>query len=401
MNSHDRLAQGLLAAVRAQDFGATPDPVDGGHTLRHFPSIDLAVVAFPASGAAVAANVLFSRDHPQGLVAPLPPDFGAQRWIAYLADRQRDDGVSEAWLPESDWSQLPFQALLGEGPRFVAPYPASLLKLMLAVGIARWVDLGHAQLDESWGHAGQRRPLRAWLFDMLAVSCNTATSALVALAHARGLLADERRQPHALHRLFAELGLPTLRFANTTADGGWGNAAGSGVGQIQMTAWDTVRLLWWLDPDASSCPWLPASVWQLQAASREALLAGLREQGLDIVLSSGALAGVAGYRPGIPNRLQAHWRRSDGCAQVGDYLFPAAPLQPAPEVSFLHKIGNTENYASDAGIVRGIAPWRRHYLVALQTNLGKRYAPQPACAGPWSLPALGALVDDLMKELLE
>ena len=44
--THARLAQGLLAAVRAQDFGSTADAKLNGAPVKHFPSIDLAVVAF-------------------------------------------------------------------------------------------------------------------------------------------------------------------------------------------------------------------------------------------------------------------------------------------------------------------------------------------------------------------
>lgn len=393
------LAQGLLAAVREQDFAATPDPLNGGLPLREPPSLDLAVIAFPAGAAPVAANVLFSRDHPQGLVAPLPARHGAQTAIGYLADAQDADGVSIAWQPGADWDAMAWRPLQGQGPRFVAPYPASLLKLMLAVGLAHWVDQSRIRLDERWGHGGRSRPVRTWLFDMLALSCNDSTSALVALAHARGLLDDERKGLHALHRLFDRLGLPTLRFAGTQADGGWGNAAGAGVGQLQMTAWDSARLLWWLDADAPPCPWLDVDAPRLQPASREALLAGLRGQGLDIVLSSGNLSGLPGWRRGIPNALPPGWRQADGSIAVGDYRYPPGP-QPAAEVLYAHKIGNTENYAADAGIVRSLGAGGRHYLIALTSNLGQRYAPQPGCAGPWGLAGLGAAVDTWLKAAL-
>ncbi len=400
MLTQESLAQGLLDAVRAQRFETTPDPLDGGRPLRQPPSLDLAVIAFPPGGGAVAANVLFSRDHPQGLVAPTPAGCGAQQAIAYLADLQDEAGVSIAWQPGADWDALPWRALHGQGPRFVAPYPASLLKLMLAVGLAHGVDRGLVRLDEVWGHEGRARPVRAWQFDMLAVSCNTSTSALVALAHARGLLDAETQGPHALHRLFALLGLPTLRFASTRPDGGWGNAAGAGVGQLQMTAWDTVRLLWWLDTEAPPCPWLPPDAPRLQATSREALLAALRGQGLDTVLSSSSLSGLPGWQRGIPNALDAAWRLPDGSAEVGDYRFPPGP-QPAAEVLYAHKIGNTENYAADAGIVRSLRAGGRHYLIALTSNLGQRYAPTPGGSGPWGLAGLGAAVDALLKRSLE
>jgi hypothetical protein len=393
----DTLAQGLLAAVRAQRFDETPDPMNGGQAIRHFPSIDLAVIAFPAGGAPVAANVLFSREHPQGLVAPPCPDFGAQQGIQYLADVQDADGNSVAWRPEADWAELPFAPLFGTGPRFVAPYPASLLKLMLAVGVARWTDLGHGGLDEAHGFEGESRPLRDWLFDMLAVSCNRATSALVAWSHQRGLLGPE---PHALHQLLGSLGLPTLRLANTRPDGGWGNAAGAGVGQMQMTAWDSARLMWWLDAEAPPCPWLAPDAWRLSASSHAALMKGLNEQGLDIVLSSGSLAGLGRAQAGIPNGFHPRWLQADGSAQVGEYSFPAAE-RAAAEVHFAHKIGNTENYSSDAGIVRALEPGKRHYTVALLSNLGSRYAPDEVCASTWRLPQLGAAIDTLMKRHLE
>jgi hypothetical protein len=381
--SPEDLAQALLAAVRAQGFEHTADPANGGRPLRHFPSLDLGVIAF-TSGGPVAANVLFSREHPQGLVAPLPAGFAAQSRIAYLADLQDAEGVSIAWRPESDWSQLPFRPLHGEGPRFVAPYPASLLKLMVAVGLGLLLDAGAATLDEAWTFQERRRSLRDWQFDMLAVSCNDSTSALVALLHARQGL-------EPLRACFRALDLPTLRLDGTQPDGGWGNAAGAGVGRIQMTAWDTLRLLWWLDPGAPPPPWTAQP--PLGAATRQALWRGLEEQGLDIVLSSASLAGLPGWREGIPNALHPRWQAgdpADGSRHIGGYRYPRPEREPVGRVHYAHKIGNTENYAADAGRVRGPG---RHYLVALLSNLGQRYAPQPGCAGPWGLAGLGAAID--------
>jgi hypothetical protein len=44
--------------------------------------------------------------------------------------------------------------------------------------------------------------------------------------------------------------------------------------------------------------------------------------------------------------------------------------------------------------VRGIAPHRRcHYLIALLSNLGTRYAPTANCATTWRIPALGRTID--------
>ena len=76
-------------------------------------------------------------------------------------------------------------------------------------------------------------------------------------------------------------------------------------------------------------------------------------------------------------------------------------LPDAP--SFAHKTGSTDNYAADAGIVNASGA---HYLVAVLTNLGRRYAPQEAsrdaashggCATTWRLPALGGALRGLLE----
>jgi hypothetical protein len=396
------LADALRAAVLRLGLEAIRDPQDADRPLRHFPSLDLAVVGFPAGDAPLAAQLHFSREHPLGLITPAPPAFGALNGLHVLADLQDGAQRSIAWDPDADWSALPFETLAGQPgqPRVVAPYPASLLKLMLAVGVALACSQGRADYGEAWAHEGQRRPLRDWQFDMLAVSCNRSTSALVAWLHARGEL-DATGEP--LEARFRALGLPTLRLRGTRPDGGWGNAAGAGVGRIQMTAWDTLRLLWWLDPDAPPPPWVGPDAPTLGDAARGEVLRGLQLQGLDTVLSGASLAGLPGAPRGLPSRLNGRWIRPDGGLRAGDYDFPpdVRATHASAQLRFAHKIGSTENYAADAGIVQALAPARRHYLVALLSNLGRRYAWHPLAAGPRQLAELGATIDRLMARALE
>ncbi|MBW8779196.1 MAG: serine hydrolase [Burkholderiales bacterium] len=350
----DDLAQALRAAVLAQRFETTPDSLQAGAPVGVMPSIDLAVAVFPRGGAPVAANVLFSREHPQGLVARFAGPGAAVDNIAFKADVRNAAGDSYAWLPGADWSQMDFPAWFGTGPRFVAPYPASLLKTMVATGIGRLVDAGRSDWTLPLSYDGKTRPVADWLFDMITVSSNEATSALVAHLHARGAIRCEHgREVHnELHDLFATEGLPGLMLANTQPDGGWGNGAGAGVGQIQMTAWDALRLMWRLDADAPPQPPL------VSAASRAVIRRALDEQKLHHILSSESLREVPGWVPGIPSR-------------------------------FAHKTGFTQNYSSDAGIVHD---GDLHYLVAVTTSLGGRHAPHPEAKTTWRLPALGAAI---------
>ncbi|MGQ3053647.1 MAG: hypothetical protein ACT6S0_17850 [Roseateles sp.] len=357
------LAQALRAAVLAQRFETTPDKLQGGAPLGRHPNVDLAVAVFPRGAAPVCANVLFSREHPQGLVASFDATTGAVDNIAFQADVRDATGDSIAWLPGSDWHRIAFPAWFGSGPRFVAPYPASLLKVMVAVGVARLVDQGRSDWTLPLADAGKTRPSIDWLFDMITVSSNEATSALVAHLHERGAIrhAAGREVQNELHDLFAAERLPGLMIANTRADGGWGNAAGAGVGQIQMTAWDTLRLIWRLDVDAPPPHWLPAGTPPLLgAATRDVLRRTLEAQRLHHNLSSESLRALPGWVVGIPAR-------------------------------FAHKTGNTQNYSSDAGIVHDDAAGL-HYLIAVTTSLGTRYAPHPEASTTWKLPALGAAV---------
>ena len=406
--THDELAQALLHAVRAQHFESTADALRGGSPLAHFPSLDLALIAFPANAPPVWANVLFSRERPHGLVAEIDATAGGVRNVRYAADRTDSKLVSDAWLPGADWSRLHFASLAGEGAhRFVAPYPASLIKVMVAIGVARQVDAGACAWDTPVVHQGRTRAAAAWAEDMIAFSCNDSTSALVALLHARGSIVREgaREVHNALHDAFAAQGLHTLRLADTQPDGGWGNVAGAGVGHLQMTAWDSARLLWLLDADAPPAPWLPRGTPPLVSdASRARIRGWLDDQALHEILSSTALAGVPGWVRGLPAAVPARWIGADGSVIAdAEHAFPAdvRPASSRAELHFAHKTGTTENYASDAGIVRGIAPRRRHYIVSLMTNLGTRYTPGALCATTWRLPALGAAIDAALAPWLE
>ncbi len=393
--THEQLALLLLDVVRVQHFERTADKHLGGAPLRHMPSIDLAVVAFPDGRAPIWANVLFSREFPRGLIADIGSDAGAVRNVRFDADLRDEQQRSIAWLPDADWQRMRFPPLWGAGPhRFVAPYPASLAKLMLAVGVARLVDQGHCRWDDRIEHDGAGRRVTELCADMISVSGNNAATALVALLHRHGVLGPAH---DTLEDTFVVYGLPTLAFANTRPDGGWGNAAGAGVGQLRMTAWDTARLLWLLDADAPAAPWLaPGTPPLLSTESTSRLRQWLEDQALHEILSSTALSGEPGWVAGLPAQLPARWIDELGAVNAGGYSFApdVRAAARAATLRFAHKTGNSENYAADAGIVRGLPPTRScHYIVAFFSNLGTRYAPGGNCATPWRVPALGRMLD--------
>ena len=408
----EQLADALLTAVRTQGFENTPDSLAAGKPIARFPSIDLAVIAFVAGAAPVAANVLFSREHPQGIVATLPENLGSASDIRnahFVADMTDPQLRSIAWRAETDWANTAWPAYCGSGAhRFVAPYPASLIKLMVLVGVTRGVDAGRCAWETDWHFDGETHSVHWWADRMMVVSCNRATSAMVALLHHMGtIVRTDRETRNELNEVFATYGMSSLRLCNTREDGGWTNAAGAGVGHLQMTAWDTVRLLWLLDEDAPVATWLAATHPPLpplvSITSRQRIRSILEQQALHEVLSSTALAGMDDWCVGIPAQLAPRWVKDDGSVDTGDQCFPAdvRPANLAAQVRFAHKTGTTENYLSDAGIVRGVSPAQRHYMIAMISNLGSRFAPEPTCATDWRVPALGAAIDGYLASQLE
>lgn len=395
--SHAELAAALREALRASLAQAPAfDPP---------PTLDLAVVAFPHGAPPVWANVLVTRGHLEGVVARIGADAGAVQDIRYLVDPTDEQRRSIAWQRGADWTRLQgLRTLHGSGPfESIAPYPASLIKLMVAVGVGLLVDQGQADWNENWAWGSITRTVVDWADRMITESRNDDTSALVALLHARGLIernAAGQEVRNGLHEAFTACGLPTLRLANTRADGGWLNRDGAGVGQLQMTAWDTVRLLWLMlpavMPDAARPPWLPASQRPLmRPQAAEPIWRLLEQQALHEALSSSITVGMAGWRPGIPALVPERWIQADGRVKAADRCWPGdtRPLQRQATVRFAHKTGTTENYLSDAGLVRSLHTGGRRYLVALLSTLGSRHAPHPDLATHWCIAELGARID--------
>src|SRR5207245_397003 len=120
------LAGKVLGAVRAARFARVVDFDAGGRRIAHVPNVDVAVIELDDGGRALAAaNVLLSRDYPQGRSVPIDRNWGTtavrfRRW-----DQQRFDGprgwVNRPALRRAD----DIVAGRDRAPlRFMSPYPA-------------------------------------------------------------------------------------------------------------------------------------------------------------------------------------------------------------------------------------------------------------------------------------
>jgi hypothetical protein len=403
---HSSLERGLLAAVRAVRFDQVIDfgPVEGlcpyqslcpsvAATIASAPNVDVAVIELGRNGRARrVANVLLSRDYPDGLVVPIDRNYAASAVRLRRWDLDRFNGGTFA----SDGTQTSVKGWADNPPRtpaddvvagredagfeFMAPYPASLFKLIVAFHTLRLVDRGVLDLDAGYaydpaGGCGGAAPgtetTRRWLDGMITSSNNRAACALLKQLHGLG-------EVDGMNAELRELGLGTLQVNGTSAltGGIWQ------PGQIHMTALDTARLLWlvegapgvlWKRPDGGS---VTASV--LSDSARAVLAQLLAEQGFNEVLSTTNFCGADYPSPGIPQRVADRWiDPNDGTVTVEGIPYPhdVRPCNAAAEVTFAHKTGLTYNYGSDAGIVRSL-PGRpkRRYVVAFLSNLGYRYS---------------------------
>ncbi len=413
------------------DFG--PANEDAGKqglpkTIAHAPNIDVAVIQLDPQGKVLScANVLLSRDYPEGLVVPVELNQGAasvryRRWdIARWNGGVFNPGDSTPATLKGWTNQPPLTddddivpGRKSATVQFMAPYPASLFKLLVAVHVMRMVDSGPWTLDTPLTFTvptkkDETRPLRAWLDPMITESDNRATQALLQLLHRHSRI-------ETMNREYRELGLQTLQINGTRAEDGrnWQ------TDRIHMTAFDTARLLLLIEGP-------PGEIWRapdgravtagfLSEPSRALLKKLLAEQGLNEALSTANLAGVRHVRPGIPSQVAARWiNPTNGIVLVAGVNFgvDVRPGNAAAEVTFAHKAGLTYNYASDAGIVTSLPgkPFRR-YIIAFLSNLGYRYVDEAFAdrtKGPYAdpvspisytqrIPALARAIDDAIRE---
>ncbi len=342
------------------------------------PHLDLAVILLDEKGRAVeAANVQLDPASPQGRAVALSRDLAATgvRFRRWSPARREAGEAAGPFTTEDDLA--PGRAA---GPRdFMAPYPASVFKLVLAFHLAKRIDEGSTTLGTLVAAGPEpgapRRRLGEWLQAMVTESDNAATKALLRYLHQHGDVPK-------LNRRMAALGLSTLRIEGTSPqDGGrWA------PGEIHATAMDLARLLWlvaggpharWRAPGGAL---VTGDV--LPAFGRKLLLAMLAGQGYHEILSAGLLCGEV--PPGIPALVpEAFLDPLTGGATVQGVAYgrDVRPCNAAAEVRFLHKTGLTWNYAADAGLVEPLPghPWRRYIAVVL-SSAGTRYL-DPELAG--------------------
>ena len=475
---HDRALEAqLLQAVRDARFGEVIDfgPFEDvcpyadfcpkpARQIPFMPNVDVAIIELDGNGRAIAtANVLLSRDYPDGVVAPVDRAGGpagshgvsAVRWRRWDIDRYNGGTFDQTYgtqLTQKGWTDNPPLSSADDivsgresAPlQFMAPYPASLFKLVVAYRIMRLVDAGTLSLKQRYtyyptsapvagtaakgreemsdrpphGRAARTSPrpspqdsetrsIKDWMEPMITVSDNWSTRALLKLLH-------DRNDLPAMHAELRSLGLGTLQVNGTFP---W-NGRNWQPGEIHMTSMDTARLLWlieggsgtlWTRPDGS-----PVTASLLSAGSRAYLKSLLDDQGFHEVLSTSNFCGAPNTRPGIPALVPSRWVNRDGTVTAGGYPYghDVRPCQDEAEVVFGHKTGLTFNYGSDAGIVRSLpGEAGRRYVISFIASLGYRYVdpvfasatsypcyePVGAICYTQRIPAMAKQLDDYLK----
>ncbi len=402
-----RLAAALREAVAEQRFA--DGLLDHGVPNWRTPIVDAAVIELDPDGrVAAVANVLLSKDYPHGVVVPVGDDLGTGevRWLRWNTGE---------WEAGSSGSVDVVPGRENASVSAMSPYPASVLKLMVAFGILRLVDRGVLDLAETvsyqpayttsgCGGPGAAR-LDTWLDRMITASDNSATCVLVKKLHELG-------EVDRLNETFQKLGLHTLQMRNTNPATG-----GEWLG-MSMSALDTARLLLIV---ADGTGYDPArTLWRTPAgkgvtsnvltpSSRAYFARLLTDQGLNQALSTSNWCGRDYPAGGIPQRVPERWiNPADGAVTVGYRVYgqDVRPCNRRAEVEFAHKTGLTSQAGADAGIVTSLpGAATRRYVVAVFTSLGMRFAdahkpPDPPgvfhVAYTDKLAKLGRRIDEIM-----
>lgn len=382
---NEQLASDVRGIVNTADFDEVVDFQYDNKTgpapqVAHTPNVDVAVIELDGAGQPIAAaNVLLSRDFPNGRVVDLDSNFAPTDidWRAW--DLARWDGDWNAPWPAGS-KLVPGSS----GDKFMVPYPASTFKVLVAFHTLRLIEAGTIKPNETYDY--RQRPgksclgndkefsatTRQLLNNMITYSSNTSTCALLKQLHQLG-------EVKKMNSRFAALGLPTLQVKGTDA-----GAGGSWTpGEISMTAIDTARLLLLVNG-------VDGVAWKTEDGRRiiadrvlgpdyQAWLRHLLgQQGFHEVLSTTNWCGASYPVQGMPARVPDRWMDpADGTVTVHGiaYGYDVRPCNEAAQVRFLHKTGLTENYGSDAGIVKSLPGEQpRQYIVTVFTNLGYRYS---------------------------
>ncbi|MFI6900409.1 serine hydrolase [Nonomuraea sp. NPDC050394] len=373
-------SQARVLAASAEEKEATP-PGDYARLfasadpkpIAQQPQLDVTVLELDRHGRPLSSGtVLMSPQHPRGVVVPVDRNFhtNAVRW------RQWDDN---GWYANQGKGTIDIVPGREQAPiDFMSPYPASVLKLMVAFGVLRLVDKGTIALADTYDYrptetsslcqGDTSNTVANYLEASLTSSNNPATCALVKLLHDKGAV-DE------LNQTFQSLGLETLQFKNTNpATGGrWSNP-------VTMSSLDTAKLLAlvnglpgraWTTPGGK-----PVTEAVLSASSRQVFKRHLAAQGWNDMLSSANRCGGAYPAAGIPHAVADRWIGADGTVTVAGNKFgrDVRPCNAKAEVTYSHKTGWVGNSGADAGIVRSLpGEDGRHYIVVALTNLGTQY----------------------------
>jgi CubicO group peptidase (beta-lactamase class C family) len=371
------------------------------------PQIDLTVIELNELGRPVSSGtVLMSPQYPDGKVVPVDRNLHTTdvRW------RQWDDA---GWYANRGQGTIDIvSGRENASIDFMSPYPASVLKLMVAFGVLRLVDQGQISLDDTYHYEpvapisslcgpASSNTIRGYLDAALTWSSNNGACAMVKLLHDRGAI-------DGLNQTFQDLGLETLQLKNTNpgTGGRWGNP-------VTMSSLDTAKLLMlvngglgtlWTAPDGTH---VTAAV--LSDASRAFFKSKLGEQAMNVTLSTTNWCGAAYPAPGIPQLTPSRWIGADGTVTVPGqgiaYGHDVRHCNDAAEVTYAHKNGWVNNSGADAGIVKALpGKGGRTYIVAMFSNLGYQYVdanrPPTGAENVWfteKLAKLGKIVDEYEK----
>ena len=374
-------------AQRERMLAATTSP----RPIAQQPQIDATILDLDKARRIISSGtVLMSPQYPQGIVIPVGRNLATDQvnWTEW------DD---LGWYTNHGVGTVDVVPGLQDAPvQFMLPYPASVLKLMVAFGVLRLADQGAITLDETYDYQptsttsvslcgnASGNTVRGYLDASLTESSDPASCALIKLLSDHDAIAP-------LNQEFQDLGLQTLQLQGTNpATGGhWTNA-------VTMSSLDTAKLLalinggpgtLWTAPDGQ-----PVTRAVLSASARRFFMSELGQQGWNWMLSTTNYCDAAYPAAGIPQVTARRWIAANGTVTVAGNSFgrDVRPCNRAAQLTFAHKPGWVSNSGADAGIVRSLPGMAyRHYIIAVFSNLGDQYidpgrpATPPGAVAPW------------------